>query len=104
MVDTSKGLTSEYLAVDDNVIITGYLNSVKSWSSTTGNINLLDTKANYIYWSNTGVASPSFTTRSLGTKLVLSPQMTTTSTDYAIGVENNGLWYSTATTATIHRF
>ena len=103
-IDTIRGNGSAYITVDDDVYITWFFNSNKSWNTITGNINLLDTIANYICWNNTGIASPSFTTRSLGTKLVVYPQITTASADYAIGVENKYLWFSTPSTTTAHRW
>ena len=44
-----RGNGATQITLDDNVISTGDLNSVKSWSRITGNINLLDNTANYIY-------------------------------------------------------
>ena len=103
-VDIISGTTSDYILLDDNVLVTGYLNSARSWDSGSGSINLVDTTAKYSCWQNVRLAAPSFTTRSVGTKLVLCPLMSNTTTDYDIGVGNNYLWYSTADVTTGHRW
>lgn len=40
---------------------------------------------------------PTFNTRSLGTRVVIYPNIGTSNADYAIGVESNNLWYSVPT-------
>lgn len=55
-----------------------------------GGINMVNTTANYIFYSNAGFGAPATTTRSTGTKLVLFPAVTATTTDYAIGLQKNG--------------
>ena len=37
---------------------------------------------------------PTFTTRSTGTKIVFDPNLTSSTTDYALGIENTALWSS----------
>ncbi len=41
-----------------------------------------------------GVAAPTFTTRSVGTKIVLYPELTSSLVDYALGIESATLWSS----------
>jgi len=41
-----------------------------------------------------GVAAPAFTTRSVGTKLVLFPLVAGATVDYALGINTNVLWTS----------
>jgi hypothetical protein len=48
-----------------------------------------------IYFPNIGVAPPSFTNRSSGTKLVIFPSVGAGQVDYAIGIDSNTIWYST---------
>ncbi len=43
------------------------------------------------------VAAPTFTTRSLGTKINLYPSLSASALDYAIGVEANHTWFSAPT-------
>ena len=44
--------------------------------------------------TNIGLAAPTFNTRSLGSRLVVQNTLSTTSVDYAIGVENTAMWLS----------
>lgn len=62
--------------------------------------------SNMIRYNAAGVAAPAFTTRSIGTKLVLYPQVTATTTDYAIGITGSTLWNSVpeATATYSHRW
>jgi hypothetical protein len=73
--------------------------------ATTANLNL---KANQASPTFTGVATvpqimfnlnsdiPTLTTRSVGTKLVLYPSLSSVQADYAIGVEGSHMWLSIA--------
>jgi hypothetical protein len=58
------------------------------------------TVSNTIIFNNVGVNPPTLTTRSAGTKLVMFPQLSGTTTDYALGIANNTLWSSVPTNAT----
>lgn len=59
-----------------------------------GQIFLNGANGNRIDYAAVGVAAPAFTTRSLGTKIVLYPAISASAVDYAIGVENGAMWYS----------
>jgi hypothetical protein len=61
-----------------------------------GDIALANSTRNTIVFSQAGVGAPTRTTRSLGTKIVAYPSITTTSLDYGLGIENNTLWFSSA--------
>jgi hypothetical protein len=61
-------------------------------------LNLNGATSNRIDWNANGVAAPTFTTRSAGTKLVLYPAIAAASGDYAIGIESGNLWFSGDTT------
>lgn len=58
--------------------------------------------SNWIAWNVNGVAAPSYTTRSAGTKLLLYPLLSGSSADYAIGIDSGTLWYSTGETGNTH--
>ena len=62
--------------------------------------------SNILFFNDQGVAAPSFLSRSNGTKLVLKPSLTTSSSDFALGIETNALWYSVpeATSDYSHKF
>jgi hypothetical protein len=49
--------------------------------------------------SNPGLGDPTFTTRSAGTKFVLSPSLASAAADYAFGASANTLWSSVNTTS-----
>lgn len=49
---------------------------------------------NRIDWPLSGFAQPSLTTRSSGTKLTLYPSLSSTSVDYAVGIDGGVLWSS----------
>jgi hypothetical protein len=59
-----------------------------------GNIHLSNTTCNYISFNASGVGAPDGFTRSLGTKIILSPSPGTSSSDMGIGTESNALWFS----------
>ena len=61
-------------------------------------LNLNGGTSNRIDWNINGVAAPTFTTRSAGTKLVLYPAIAAAAGDYAIGIEGGNLWFSGDTT------
>ena len=69
-----------------------------------GQLYLNGLTGNRIDFNSSGVAGPSFTTRSVGTKIVLYPEITATSADYAMGVESNTLWFGVPTAATSRFF
>ena len=92
------------VTLDDDVEITKNLKISKPWSATSGNINLTDSTGNYIFWNNSGLGGPTFNTRSVGTKLVLYPSIATANCDYALGIDNGILWFSTPSTTQTHRF
>lgn len=76
-------------------------NSEINITNTTGSINFTsdlafsNTTRNTIIFSQAGVSKPTFLNRTLGTKLVLYPNININTLDYAIGVENGYLWNST---------
>jgi len=65
-----------------------------------GQLYLNGVTGNRIDFNVNGVAAPTFTTRSAGTKLVLYPNVTGSAVDIGLGVESNNLWFSTPNTGT----
>lgn len=57
-------------------------------------IYLNGTTGNRIDFGTAGIAAPTYTTRSVGTKLVFYPSLGGSSLDFAAGVESNALWLS----------
>jgi hypothetical protein len=52
--------------------------------------------SNIIYFTQTGsaLAPPSLSTRSIGSKIILRPEISSNTVDYSIGVETDNLWFS----------
>ena len=59
-----------------------------------GDITVSGTAGMYFTAAATGLAVPSVTNRSLGSKIVLYPSLSSTDVDYAIGIANNTMWSS----------
>ncbi|MEV4883016.1 hypothetical protein MRBLMN1_001493 [Chitinophaga ginsengisegetis] len=57
-------------------------------------LSLNNTGSNLINFNSAGVAPPSFTTRSIGTKVVLFSALSATGSDYATGIESSHMWFS----------
>lgn len=64
------------------------------WSGAAPQITFSNATSNWIQWPTAGVAAPAFTTRSVGTRLVLYPLIDGTHVDYAFGINTNTLWSS----------
>ncbi len=77
--------------------LTGQLTSTLAWNAATGSgqIYINGATGNRIDFNTNGVGAPAFTTRSAGTKIVLYPNVGASSVDFALGIENNNLWFST---------
>ena len=73
--------------------------SITLSAATGAKLTMSGATSNWLEWNNIGVAAPAFTTRSGGTKLVLYPQVTASSVDYALGIESNTLWSSVPSSA-----
>lgn len=72
--------------------------------TSTGTVNLTNATSNLIAYSTAGVAAPTFTTRSAGTKVVLFPNIGASAVDYALGIEASTLWLSVPTTSQQFKF
>lgn len=59
-----------------------------------GDITLYNSTKNTIAFRQVGANPPTFTTRSVGTKLLLWPILTGSTADFAIGIQSDGLWNS----------
>ncbi|RTL07756.1 hypothetical protein EKK58_01025 [Candidatus Dependentiae bacterium] len=60
--------------------------------------------SNWIQWGTGGSSAPTFTTSSAGTKLLIHPEVTGASADYAIGMESNAMWFGVSTTSTTFKW
>ena len=84
--------------------MTGQIISTRANSTAdgSGQIFLNGATGNRIDFAATGVAAPTFTTRSAGTKIVLYPALGAAGADFALGIEGATLWSSVSTTG--HQF
>lgn len=62
-------------------------------------ITFSNSASNWIQWPTNGTGPPALTTRSTGTRLVLNPQESGTTTDYGLGIDTNVLWFSVPSTS-----
>lgn len=96
------------LNVSNTTTIIGSTSNVISTSSgavsVNGDIHLYNGTSGGIVWQTAGTAPPTYTTRSRGTKLVLYPLISSTTVDYAIGVDTASQWYSVPNNSSAHRF
>jgi hypothetical protein len=69
-----------------------------------GQLYLNGATGNRIDFNTAGVAPPAFTTRSLGTKIVLYPGVAAAAVDFALGIQGGGMWLSVSTTAETFRW
>jgi hypothetical protein len=117
-------LQSQGLQVNSGVSTVGFLTATNIWNAgiTTssrltlnganntadggGQLYLNGATGNRIDFNTNGIAAPTFTTRSAGTKIVLYPNVSATLVDFALGIEGNTLWYSIdqAVNTKQHRF
>lgn len=73
-------------------------------TGTDNEVFLNATNSNLVRFANAGVEAPTTTTRSVGTKILLYDQISPTRTDYAIGLENGGIWFSVSDITTTRQF
>jgi hypothetical protein len=75
-----------------------------TFSGTSPQITFSNATSNWILWSGALAGAPTFTTRSVGTRLVLFPSIAGAAADFAIGVESGAAWYGVATTSNSHKW
>jgi hypothetical protein len=69
-----------------------------------GQLYLNGATGNRIDWNTNGTGAPTFTTRSVGSKIVLYPLTNATNTDYAIGIDSGTFWSSVPQNDTALKF
>jgi hypothetical protein len=97
---TSPGYTLDVNGTFRSNNTTFIANTVNSITNSVGAINLSgdialsNSTRNTIIFSQSGISAPTTTVRSPGTKIVLYPSITASNIDYALGVENSTVWFS----------
>lgn len=102
-VTSGKTYLGGQLTINDSTNVSG--NSLTSTSgsvNTNGDLVLYNATKQTIYFNGSGSGVPSFTTRSSGSKLVLLPNTTGGTVDYAIGISSSSLWYSVTDSSANH--
>jgi hypothetical protein len=79
-------------------VTTGLFEATATFSATTPQIDLNGATGNWIGWNTAGIAAPTFTTRSAGTKLVLWPALSASALDWAAGIDSATMWFSNGVT------
>ncbi len=102
----SVSLSSTFLSTVDSGSTTSGSLSVRGGVGVSKNLYVggtlnVDTLAVY---NATGLAAPSTTTRSVGTRVVINPALSSTSVDYAIGTETSALWMSVPTSGSFKMY
>jgi hypothetical protein len=98
-VGANSVLSASRLFVGNSTVNSELTQSALTMYGGANSIILANGVSNYIYWSTPGVASPTATSRSAGTKLVIYPSVGATSVDYAIGIEASYMWFSAGESA-----
>jgi hypothetical protein len=68
-------------------------------NGTAPSLSLANATSNWVQWGTAGISAPTTTTRSVGTKLVLFPNVDSGGVDFGFGIDNNTLWSSVYNTA-----
>jgi len=90
--DASGDFSASTATLSDQLVLTRANNA--GTGPSLGQLCLNGAVGNRIDFSATGVAAPNTVTRSVGTKIVLYPNMGTGNVDYGIGVETLAIWQS----------
>jgi hypothetical protein len=74
------------------------------FGGTNSKIYLNSATSNMIRFNTSGVAAPAFTTQSAGTKIVLYPGITSSTVDFALGIESSTIWLSVPSNTCAFKF
>lgn len=89
---TARGMRVGILTTPNGSVV-----EAENQSFAPGGLSLLNGTSNLIDFNANGVGAPTFTTRSVGTKLVLFPAVAGAAVDIAIGVGGATMWFSMPT-------
>ena len=81
---TATSFRSNNFLYSNGVSILSGISATPSLNSLSGNIS----------WTASGFGTPTFNTSSVGSKLILWPQVNSTNVDYAVGIESGFTWFS----------
>lgn len=97
LVIQTGGTERMRIAGDGTSTFAGQVQSTLANNTATGGgqLYLNGATGNRIDFNVNGVAAPTFTTRSAGTKIVLYPSLSGSAADYALGIESGNMWFNT---------
>jgi hypothetical protein len=95
-INGTVGATTANTGAFTTISATGQISSTLAGSATTGagQIYLNGATSNRIDFNTNGTGAPAFTTRSVGTKLLLYPSLSGSVADYAMGIDAATMWSS----------
>jgi hypothetical protein len=95
-INGTVGATTATTGAFTTISATGQISSTATGSATTGagQIYLNGATSNRIDFNTNGTGAPAFTTRSVGTKLLLYPSLSGSVADYAMGIDAATMWSS----------
>lgn len=101
---TFAAVTSGTLSVSNATRLATNSNALTSSSgalNVNGDIHLYNgTNPSQVTFATAAFGPPTTTNRSIGSRLVVYPGVTATTADWAIGIEQNNMWFSTSSTTT----
>ena len=100
IISSTSNATKGTITSDSQFISTATGNAVDG----KGQIYLNGATSNRIDFNINGVGAPIFTTRSVGTKIVLYPGVSSTSVDFALGIESFTYWQSVPAASSIFKW
>ena len=101
----TNATNSGNLSVSGNATVAGNLNVTSGNMVASANISLIGgTTNNKLVFNTNGVAAPILNGTSIGTRMILYTAQSTTSTNFALGIEPSSMWYSVPDTASFHRW
>ena len=103
-VDKIQATRRPVANVDGNVTAGGTLTVTGSATVSGGQLSFDNGTSNWVYFPGGFTGAPTFTTRSVGTRIVLADGLTGSAVDYALGITTSTLWQSVATFATGNKF
>lgn len=97
---------TQFFTINNSGAITTQIVSTRANNTGTGlgQIYLNGATGNRIDFNTNGAGAPTFTTRSVGAKIVLYPGVSASASDYALGIASSTLWYGVPLTTDQHQF
>lgn len=98
---TNNNNTSAVAGIDagGNFRTVGRISTSAAGNASNAQLALDGATSNWISFNTNGLGSPTTSSRSAGTKIVLYPSLSGSEVDYALGIDNGTLWQSISSSA-----